>query len=44
MTSANLTLFIICVAQDPEDGEEVLKERYAKLGKELEDRFRALLD
>jgi len=30
--------------EDPEDGEEVLKDRYMKLGKEMEDRFRALLD
>ncbi|KAI8909624.1 ATP synthase alpha/beta family, nucleotide-binding domain-containing protein [Gorgonomyces haynaldii] len=30
--------------EDPADGEEVVKERYAKLNKEIEDRFRALLD
>lgn len=30
--------------EDPEDGEAVLKERYAALGKEMEERFRALLD
>jgi V-type H+-transporting ATPase subunit A len=30
--------------EDPADGEEVLKDRYAKLSKEMEERFRALLD
>ncbi|RKO83806.1 ATP synthase alpha/beta chain, C terminal domain-containing protein, partial [Blyttiomyces helicus] len=30
--------------EDPADGEETIKERYAKLGKEMEERFRALLD
>jgi uncharacterized membrane protein len=30
--------------QNPSDGEEVLKERYALLGKEMEERFRAILD
>ncbi|KAI8801705.1 ATP synthase alpha/beta family, nucleotide-binding domain-containing protein [Cladochytrium replicatum] len=30
--------------EDPADGEEVLKERYAKLNKEMEEAFRALLD
>lgn len=30
--------------EDPADGEEVLKERYQKLNKEIEERFRALLD
>lgn len=30
--------------EDPADGEEVIKERYAKLNKEIEERFRALLD
>lgn len=30
--------------EDPVDGEEVIKERYAKLQKEIEEQFRALLD
>ena len=30
--------------KDPADGEAALKERYAKLNKEIEDRFRQLLD
>lgn len=30
--------------EDPADGEAVVKERYAKLNKEIEDRFRQLLD
>jgi len=30
--------------EDPQDGEEVIKERYAKLQKEIEEQFRALLD
>ncbi|KAI9023298.1 V-type proton ATPase catalytic subunit A [Hyaloraphidium curvatum] len=30
--------------EDPNDGEEAIKERYAKLNKEIEERFRALLD
>jgi len=30
--------------EDPADGEEAIKERYAKLSKEMEERFRALLD
>ncbi|KAJ3225717.1 V-type proton ATPase catalytic subunit A [Clydaea vesicula] len=30
--------------EDPVDGEEVIKERYSKLRKEMEERFRALLD
>ncbi|KAI9209714.1 ATP synthase alpha/beta family, nucleotide-binding domain-containing protein [Polychytrium aggregatum] len=30
--------------EDPVDGEEAIKDRYAKLGKEMEERFRALLD
>ncbi|KAJ3323913.1 hypothetical protein HDV06_000889 [Boothiomyces sp. JEL0866] len=30
--------------ENPDDGEEVLKERYTKLHKEIEERFRALLD
>jgi len=30
--------------EDPADGEEVIKERYAKLQKEIEEQIRALLD
>jgi V-type H+-transporting ATPase subunit A len=30
--------------EDPADGEEVIKERYQKLQKEIEEQFRALLD
>lgn len=30
--------------EDPVDGEEIIKSRYANLGKEIEDRFRELLD
>lgn len=30
--------------EDPVDGEEALKERYSRLHKEIEERFRALLD
>ncbi|KAI9011397.1 V-type proton ATPase catalytic subunit A [Gaertneriomyces semiglobifer] len=30
--------------EDPADGEDAIKERYAKLNKELEERFRSLLD
>ncbi|KAJ3103944.1 H(+)-transporting V1 sector ATPase subunit A [Phlyctochytrium planicorne] len=30
--------------EDPADGMEVVKERYAKLGREMEERFRALSD
>ena len=30
--------------EDPAEGEKVLKEKYSKLGKEIEERFRALLD
>ncbi|KAJ3079369.1 hypothetical protein HK102_003830 [Quaeritorhiza haematococci] len=30
--------------EDPADGEETVKERYAKLSKEMEERFRAMLD
>jgi V-type H+-transporting ATPase subunit A len=30
--------------EDPIDGEQVIRERYAKFGKEMEERFRALLD
>jgi V-type H+-transporting ATPase subunit A len=30
--------------EDPADGEAVIKDRYAKLNKEIEDRFRQLLE
>jgi V-type H+-transporting ATPase subunit A len=30
--------------EDPVDGEQVIKERYANLAKEMEEKFRALLD
>jgi V-type H+-transporting ATPase subunit A len=30
--------------EDPADGEIAIKERYANLAKEMEERFRALLD
>ena len=30
--------------EDPADGEAVLRERYTKLNKEIEDRFRSMLD
>jgi V-type H+-transporting ATPase subunit A len=30
--------------EDPADGEAVLRERYMKLNKEIEDKFRAILD
>lgn len=30
--------------EDPIDGEEVIRERYIQFGKEMEERFRALLD
>ncbi len=30
--------------EDPADGEEVLRDRYASLGREIEERMRALLD
>ena len=30
--------------EDPADGEQVIRERYAKLNKEIEDRFRRLLE
>ncbi len=30
--------------EDPADGEEVIRERYVNLGKEMEEKFRALLD
>lgn len=30
--------------EDPADGEAAVKDRYAKLNKDIEDRFRQLLD
>lgn len=30
--------------EDPADGEAVLKERYTKLNKDIDERFRSLLD
>lgn len=30
--------------EDPEDGEAVVRERFAKLGREIEEKFRSVMD